>query len=174
MCRARHCAGGTPRQRLPPRTMSVPGTPREQRSEQRVPAQKEAAARAISVVAILPVFLFDQADRATLGAGGGQKAGVDLTSCRGQRRPPASAFSTLFRRDFYWRRWPREPPVALFGIGIPPSPEHPRPNNATNGTPFNAVVSFSSDPRFRSGSEVDRRSRDQRGRNPPRSALRPR
>ncbi len=36
------------------------------------------------------------------------------------------------------RNWPREPPVALFGINTPLSPGRTPPDNATSDTPFKA------------------------------------
>jgi hypothetical protein len=49
-CRVRHCAGSTTRPRGAFRTMALPGTPRVERSGAALPAQKEAVARASSVV----------------------------------------------------------------------------------------------------------------------------
>jgi len=67
MCRVRNCAGAALRQRSALRTITLPGTPREARSWTALPAQREAAARASSVVANFPAPLIDHAARATLG-----------------------------------------------------------------------------------------------------------
>lgn len=52
-CGVRHCAGTTTQQRSAPRTMTLPGTPREARPRVVLPVSKEAAARPNSVVAAL-------------------------------------------------------------------------------------------------------------------------
>jgi hypothetical protein len=52
-CRVRHCAGTTTQRRRTPRTMSLPGTPREARPRLVLPVSREAAARPNSVVAAL-------------------------------------------------------------------------------------------------------------------------
>jgi len=54
-CRARHCAATTLRQRGTIHTMALPGNPRAERSSASVPVRKEAVAREISVVAVLPI-----------------------------------------------------------------------------------------------------------------------
>ena len=48
-----------------------------------------------------------------------QKAGVEIS------RPGTPRFLsvTRYRRGTDWRDWPREPPVAFFGINGPPNPE---------------------------------------------------
>ena len=53
-CRVRNCAGTTYRHRGTSSTIALPGTPREERSGAALPAQKEAAARASSVVSDFP------------------------------------------------------------------------------------------------------------------------
>ncbi len=55
-CRARYCAGSTPRQRGAPRTMALPGSPGE-RDEVSCSGAEGGRRRAIGVVAAFPVSL---------------------------------------------------------------------------------------------------------------------
>ena len=67
-CGVRHCAGTTTQRRNAPRTMSLPGTPREARLWLVLPFSREAAARPSSGVAAAPLNLSSEhAVRATLG-----------------------------------------------------------------------------------------------------------
>ena len=97
--RARYCVPTTNRQRTTPRTIVLPGTPREARSGTALPARKEAAARPSSVVTHFPASSNDHAARATLGRqGASQKAGVPGSRVRVRTRVSVPGTQLCSRR----------------------------------------------------------------------------